>query len=42
MKAYTAEKQTHRKQACSYQRGEDRGYYVQYLVITDREDYKNY
>lgn len=42
MKAYTAEKQTHRKQGCSYQRGEDRGCYVQYLVITDREDYKNY
>ena len=39
MKAYTTEKQTHRTQACSYQRGEDRGYYVQNLVITDREDY---
>ena len=39
MKAYTTEKQTHRKQACSYQRGEDRGYYVQNLVITDTEDY---
>ena len=42
MKAYTTEKQTPRKQACSYPRGKDRGYYVQYLVIADREDYKEY
>ena len=42
MKAYTTEKQTPRKQACSYPRGKDRGYYVQYLGIADREDYKEY
>ena len=42
MKVYTTEKQTLRKQACSYPRGKDRGYYVQYLVIADREDYKEY